>query len=652
MSLIGKVFQEFSRASGKSRGNLAMCRLLAIEPLEQRAMLSIGPGSLINPVTVIGVGQGAHADNATLPQTLSIAAQQAASLAIGQDQSAYHAAAGATGVTLTNSENGFTAQLAEADFGGGAGTIISDTDTQIVTTSAAGRSTMDLGQAAPTVTGVSPAAGPLAGGTTVTIAGTSFSNATEVDFGGMPATNMTVVSDTQITATSPAGSVGAVDVTVIGPGGTSVTSSADQFGYMAVPAAVATDAGGTYSTSAFPASATVAGVGSQSAAASSLEGVSPTFTYYVGTGTSGADLGSAAPIDAGTYTVLASFAGSADYTSAASIPVTFTISPATPAVAGVSPMSGLTSGGTAVTITGANLAGATAVNFGTALATIVSDTANQIVATSPAESAGTVYVTVVTAGGTSATSSSNQFSYVAGTPTFMLSGPASGSFVAGQTISIQWTDANVGVGSTISLAYDTTTSWGNPKWIEIGGVGAANGSASYSWNTTAVAAGTYYLAGYLYDAGHAYFFHLGTAITIAAGAAPSFTLNGPTSGTFTAGQTVTIQWTDANVGAGSTISLAYDTTTSWGNPKWIEIGGVGAANGSGSYSWNTTGLVAGTYYIAGYLYTPSGIQVLSHLTTSFTIAASSSIATVTSPVAAVLGSSPMIQDLALLEYLA
>ena len=55
---------------------------------------------------------------------------------------------------------------------------------------------------------------------------------------------------------------------------------------------------------------------------------------------------------------------------------------------------------------------------------------------------------------------------------------------------------------------------------------------------------------------------------------PSFTLTGPASGTFTAGQTVTIQWTAANVDAGSSISLAYDTTSNWGNPKWIEIGGV------------------------------------------------------------------------------
>jgi len=41
---------------------------------------------------------------------------------------------------------------------------------------------------------------------------------------------ITVVSDTEITVTSPPGS-GTVDVTVATPNGTSVTGAADQFSY-------------------------------------------------------------------------------------------------------------------------------------------------------------------------------------------------------------------------------------------------------------------------------------------------------------------------------------------------------------------------------------------------------------------------------------
>ncbi len=86
---------------------------------------------------------------------------------------------------------------------------------------------------APTVTGLAPAAGPTAGGTTVTLTGTDFTGATAVAFGTVPAASFTVVDDTTITATAPAAStVGAVDVTVTTPGGTSTTGPADRYAYV------------------------------------------------------------------------------------------------------------------------------------------------------------------------------------------------------------------------------------------------------------------------------------------------------------------------------------------------------------------------------------------------------------------------------------
>jgi hypothetical protein len=69
----------------------------------------------------------------------------------------------------------------------------------------------------------------------VTITGASFSGATAVDFGTTPATHVTVVSNTTITADSPTGN-GVVDVTVTTPVGTSPTSAADLFTYLAAPA--------------------------------------------------------------------------------------------------------------------------------------------------------------------------------------------------------------------------------------------------------------------------------------------------------------------------------------------------------------------------------------------------------------------------------
>lgn len=84
---------------------------------------------------------------------------------------------------------------------------------------------------APTVTAVSPATGTTSGGTSVTITGTSFTGATAVRFGGVSA-SFTVGSSTSITATVPPGS-GTVDVTVTNPSGTSATSGADQYVYVA-----------------------------------------------------------------------------------------------------------------------------------------------------------------------------------------------------------------------------------------------------------------------------------------------------------------------------------------------------------------------------------------------------------------------------------
>lgn len=64
------------------------------------------------------------------------------------------------------------------------------------------------------------------------IAGSGFTGATAVDFGATAATSYAVNSDTQVTATSPAGSAGTVDVTVTTPGGTSATGSGDKFTYV------------------------------------------------------------------------------------------------------------------------------------------------------------------------------------------------------------------------------------------------------------------------------------------------------------------------------------------------------------------------------------------------------------------------------------
>ena len=85
--------------------------------------------------------------------------------------------------------------------------------------------------AAPTVSAVNPSSGPSGGGTKVTITGTGFISGATVAFGANAATSVVVVSSTSITAQSPAGAVGTVDVTVTNANGTSAVNGGDQFTY-------------------------------------------------------------------------------------------------------------------------------------------------------------------------------------------------------------------------------------------------------------------------------------------------------------------------------------------------------------------------------------------------------------------------------------
>ncbi|MDT0235394.1 IPT/TIG domain-containing protein [Curtobacterium sp. BRB10] len=132
---------------------------------------------------------------------------------------------------------------------------VSDDGTRIVVTAPAGTGLVDVtvgfpgttaiaapvqyqyvapAAAAPTVTRVSPTAGPTAGGQTVVITGTGLADVTNVSFGGVPATIVGTPTDTRITVTTPAGTAGPVDVAVTDPTGT--TNAGDAYTYVPAPA--------------------------------------------------------------------------------------------------------------------------------------------------------------------------------------------------------------------------------------------------------------------------------------------------------------------------------------------------------------------------------------------------------------------------------
>jgi hypothetical protein len=87
---------------------------------------------------------------------------------------------------------------------------------------------------APTVTSLNPTKGPAAGENLVTITGTGLAEATKVEFG---TTGATIEEDTATTikVKAPVHAAGIVDVTVTTPGGTSATSAASKYTYVAAP---------------------------------------------------------------------------------------------------------------------------------------------------------------------------------------------------------------------------------------------------------------------------------------------------------------------------------------------------------------------------------------------------------------------------------
>ncbi len=311
----------------------------------------------------------------------------------------------------------------------------------------------DYTSSGPTVTSISPGTGTGSGGTSITINGSGFSNVTGVKFGTTAATSYSVVSNSQITAISPSHNPGTIDVTVVTTGGTSATSSADQFVFttpVLVPQVTSlvttsgTTAGGTQVTIQGVNYTNITGVYFGSLAAAS---------YVVNSSTSI------------TAVTAAEAAGSVDVTvqntagtSMTSANDKFAFQSPAPVVTGLSATTGSTAGGTPVTITGSNFMGVTQVYFGSLAATsYVLNSPTSITAYSPAEAAGVVDVAVQTPGGTSAVSSADKFTFVIPPPVVASLNVTSGLTTGGTTITLtgsNFTGATaVSFGGTAAAAF-------------------------------------------------------------------------------------------------------------------------------------------------------------------------------------------------------
>jgi hypothetical protein len=274
---------------------------------------------------------------------------------------------------------------------------------------------------APTVTSVSPGVGPKSGGTKITITGTNFLSGASVAIGqglsGPPvaATEVDVVSLTEITALTGAAKVGTYDVYVTTAAGTAGGNSKTRFTYAAAPTVTSVSpnagpkAGGTEITimgTNFLPGATVAigqGLSGPPVAATDVDVVSSSkITARTGAG------------KVGTYDVYVTTPGG---TNGGRPNRTFTYV-ARPTVTNVGPNNGPFDGGTTIDISGTGFAAGATVMIGEGkdafpLQDVVVIGANQISGITPASGVtGSFYVYVTTPdGGTSAANAGAIFTY-------------------------------------------------------------------------------------------------------------------------------------------------------------------------------------------------------------------------------------------------
>jgi hypothetical protein len=109
---------------------------------------------------------------------------------------------------------------------------VTDTTTDQVVSSLFGNE-ITVNPPLPVITLISPSSGTTLGGTVVTINGSGFIGATQVNFGTVVAATFTVVNAGKITATSPSENSGTVDISVHTPGGTNASVGADRYTFTA-----------------------------------------------------------------------------------------------------------------------------------------------------------------------------------------------------------------------------------------------------------------------------------------------------------------------------------------------------------------------------------------------------------------------------------
>jgi subtilase family serine protease len=239
------------------------------------------------------------------------------------------------------------------------------------------------------VTDVNPDSGPAKGGTTVTLKGFGFVDVTKVTFGSSSATHLTVHSDTKLTVQTPAAPDDLVAITVSTPGGKSLPVF---FSYLPEVTSVNPNTGPLEG----GITVTVKGRALNAGDTFDFGGAAATDIKCSNSRTCTMTTPPHAP---GKVAIVAT--NSTGSSSAANL---FTY--LDPAITGISPVVGPTTGGLTVGITGVSLKSGMTVTFGNVDATgVMCFSTTSCTVTSPAHAAGSVHLTATVDGIVSAKSS-------------------------------------------------------------------------------------------------------------------------------------------------------------------------------------------------------------------------------------------------------
>ncbi len=237
---------------------------------------------------------------------------------------------------------------------------------------------------------------------------------------------------------------------------------------------------------------------------------------------------------------------------------------------------------------------------------------------------------------------------IPGAPTITVLEPDAAEEPANPTFLIQWSDGDADDDATISLFYDTDAS-GEDGTLITSGISEDDPADQFLWDTTGVAAGTYFIYATIDDGANPIVVDY-SAGTVRTNQPPSITVTEPDGAGDTVDPSFLIQWTDADPDDDAAISLFYDDDAS-GEDGTLIISGISEDDPADQFTWDTTVIPDGDYFIYAVIddgtnptvvdYSDGPVTVESTQTVDFTLSAQSNdesvSVTVTAQLSAVSG---------------